>query len=120
MVAENGKPSIVGRISSVIPLGLFVTLIYFLPQVAAGAVFRIQLNWIPSLGITLSLVIDGLSLLFGLIICCVGFFVSVYAADYLPDSADRGSFFVYLHGFLLAMLGLVLADNICRSLSFGN
>jgi len=111
MVAQKDRTSIAGRISSVIPLGLFVTLIYFLPRVAAGAVFRIQLNWIPSLGINLSIVIDGLSLLFGLIICCVGFFVSVYAADYLPGSADRGRFFSYFHGFLLAMLGLVLADN---------
>ncbi len=112
MVAENGKPSIIGRISSVIPLGLFLTLISFLPRVAAGAVLRIQLEWIPSLGITFSLVIDGLSLLFGLIICGVGFFVSIYAADYLSESADRGRFFVYLQGFLLAMLGLVLADNL--------
>jgi multicomponent Na+:H+ antiporter subunit A len=112
MAAENAKPSIPGRISAVIPLGLFVTLIYFLPQVTAGTVFRVQLNWIPSLGITLSLVIDGLSLLFGLIICCVGFFVTVYAADYLPESADRSRFFIYLHAFLLAMLGLVLADNL--------
>ncbi|MEE4263186.1 MAG: hydrogen gas-evolving membrane-bound hydrogenase subunit E [Desulfobacteraceae bacterium] len=111
MVAQKDRTSIAGRISSVIPLGLFVTLIYFLPRVAAGAVFRIQLNWIPSLGINLSIVIDGLSLLFGLIICCVGFFVSVYAADYLPGSSDRGRFFSYFHGFLLAMLGLVLADN---------
>ena len=112
MAAENGKPSIVGRISSVIPLGLFVTLIYFLPRVAAGAVFRIQFNWIPSLGVTLSIMIDGLSLLFALIICCVGFFVTLYAADYLPDTGDRRRFFVYLHGFLLAMLGVVLADNL--------
>ena len=112
MVAENGKASIIGRLSSVIPLGLFVTLIYLLPRIADGTVLRIQLDWIPSLGINLSLVIDGLSLLFGLIICCVGFFVSVYAADYLPGSADRSRFFSYLHGFLLAMLGLVMADNI--------
>ena len=112
MAAENGKPSKIGRISSIIPLGLFVTLIYFMPQVADGTVHRIQLNWIPSLGINLSLVIDGLSLLFGIIICCVGFFVSVYAADYLPDSADRNIFFIYLHGFLLAMLGVVMADNL--------
>ena len=112
MVAENGKPSIVGRISGIIPLALFIALIYLLPRVAAGSVFRIQLNWIPSLGIDLSLLIDGLSLLFALIICCVGFFVVVYAADYLPGSADRRSFFIYLHGFLLAMLGLVMADNI--------
>ncbi len=112
MVAENGKPSIFGRISSVIPLGLFVTLGYLLPLVAGGTVLRVQLDWIPSLGISLSWVIDGLSLLFGLIICCVGFFVTVYAADYLPGSADRRKFFIYLHGFLLAMLGLVLSDNL--------
>jgi len=112
MVAENGKPSIFGRISSLIPLGLFGTLICFLPQVAGGAVYRIRLNWIPSLGVTLSIMIDGLSLLFALIICCVGLFVTLYAADYLPQASDRRRFFVYLHGFLLAMLGLVLADNL--------
>ena len=112
MVANNGKLSIAGRISSIIPLALFIALIYLLPRIAAGSVVRIQLNWIPSLGVDLSLVIDGLSLLFALIICCVGFFVSLYAADYLPGSADRRSFFIYLHAFLLAMLGLVMADNI--------
>jgi NADH:ubiquinone oxidoreductase subunit 5 (subunit L)/multisubunit Na+/H+ antiporter MnhA subunit len=102
MAAENTKPSITGRIAAVIPLILLVTLIYFLPQVAAGRVLRVQLNWIPSLGVTLPRLIDGLSLLYGRIICCVGFFVSVYAADYLPGSADRGRFFVYLQGFLPA------------------
>ena len=69
MVAENGKPSIVGRISGIIPLALFTALIYLLPRVAAGSVLRIQLNWIPSLGVDLSLLIDGLSLSFALIIC---------------------------------------------------
>jgi multicomponent Na+:H+ antiporter subunit A len=112
MVADNAKPSIIGRISSIIPLGLFGALLYLVPQVTAGHVFRIQLGWIPSLGVTLSMAIDGLSLLFALIICCVGFFVTLYAADYLPKNAAAGKFFVYLHAFLLAMLGLVMADNI--------
>ena len=112
MAADKGKSSKIGRASSIVPFGLFGMLIYLLPQVAAGGVFRIQLDWIPSLGITLSLAIDGLSLLFGLIICGVGFFVSLYAADYLPAKAETGKFYVYLHGFLLAMLGLVMADNL--------
>ena len=112
MAADKGKSSKIGRASSIIPFGLFGTLIYLLPQVAAGEVFRIQLDWIPSLGITLSLAIDGLSLLFALIICGVGFFVSLYAADYLPAKAETGKFYAYLHGFLLAMLGLVVADNL--------
>jgi len=112
MVADNAKPSIIGWVSSIIPLGLFGALLYLVPQVTVGHVFRIQLDWIPSLGVALSMAIDGLSLLFALIICCVGFFVTLYAADYLPKKAAAGKFFVYLHGFLLAMLGLVMADNI--------
>ena len=103
MDAETGKPSMIGRITAAIPFGLLVMLVFMLPQVATGHVYRIQFNWIPSLGIALSMMIDGLSLLFGLIICCVGFFVTLYAADYLPSTSDRGKFFVYLHGFLLAM-----------------
>ena len=112
MVAHNAKASIIGWTSSIIPLGLFVVLLYLLPQVTAGHVFRLQLNWIPSMGIALSIAIDGLSLLFALIICCVGFFVVIYAAAYLPEKAAAGKFYIYLHGFLLAMLGLVAADNI--------
>ena len=112
MLAHNPKASIIGWTSSIIPLGLFVVLLYLLPQVTAGHVFRLQLNWIPSMGIALSIAIDGLSLLFALIICCVGFFVVIYAAAYLPEKAATGKFYIYLHGFLLAMLGLVAADNI--------
>ncbi len=118
MVANNAKPSITGPISSIIPLGIFGALLYFVPQVTAGHVLLIQLDWIPSLGIALSMAIDGLSLLFALIICCVGFFVTLYAADYLPKKAAAGKFFVYLHGFLLAMLGLVMADNILAMFVF--
>ncbi|MGD8765144.1 MAG: proton-conducting transporter membrane subunit, partial [Desulfobacteraceae bacterium] len=104
--------------SSTIPLGLFVALLYLLPQVTAGHVYRFQVNWIPSMGIALSIAIDGLSLLFALIICCVGFFVTLYAADYLPRRAATGKFYFYLQGFLLAMLGLVMADNILAMFVF--
>ncbi len=112
MVAETGKPALFGRISSVIPLGLLVVLLSLLPQVETGKVLTLRFDWIPSLDVAVTVVIDGLSLLFGLVICCVGFFVTLYAADYLPDTSDRGRFFVYLHGFLLSMLGLVLSDNL--------
>jgi multicomponent Na+:H+ antiporter subunit A len=38
--------------------------------------------------------------------------VTLYAAAYLPEEAATGKFYIYLQGFLLAMLGLVTADNI--------
>ena len=112
MVVGKGKRSKIGRLTSVIPLGLFVVLLYCLPRIAGGDTIRIQLDWMPSLGISFSLAIDGLSLLFTLIICGAGFFVSLYAADYLPAETDTGIFYFYLHSFLLAMLGLVVADNL--------
>jgi multicomponent Na+:H+ antiporter subunit A len=112
MAADNGKPSIIGRASGIFPLALFIALLFCLPQIAAGKILRVQLDWIPSLGISLSLVIDGLSLLFALIICFVGFFVTVYSASYLPQKAETGRFYIFLHGFLLSMIGLVMADNI--------
>jgi multicomponent Na+:H+ antiporter subunit A len=80
--------------------------------VNAGEVIYFHINWIPSLGIQLSVLIDGLSLLFALVICCVGFFVELYAADYMGHHPRLGRFYLYLNGFMLAMLGLVLVDNL--------
>ena len=47
---------------------LFVWLLSFLPRVQEqGAIIQV-FDWAPSLGISLSFYLDGLSLLFGLII----------------------------------------------------
>jgi multicomponent Na+:H+ antiporter subunit A len=102
----------IGLTTSLIPLGFFCALVYLLPQVATGKVFYFQIDWVPSLDIHLSVLIDGLSLLFALVICCVGFFVVLYAAVYLGDHPHSGRFYFYLHGFMLAMLGLVLVENL--------
>ncbi len=66
----------------------------------------------------MSLVIDGLSLLFALVISFVGFFVVLYAAAYLGDHPQAGRFYFYLHGFMLAMLGLILMDNLMAMFVF--
>ncbi len=109
---RNTQTFWIGLITSSIPLGFFCLFIYLLPEVVVGHVYHVTVNWIPSLGIQLSIVIDGLSLLFALVISCVGFFVGLYAAAYLGDHPQAGRFYFYLHGFMLAMLGLVLMDNL--------
>jgi multicomponent Na+:H+ antiporter subunit A len=98
--------------SSLVPLGIFCALAAQLPQVSTGKALTIPIEWVPSLGVDLTLVIDGLSLLFALVICCVGFFVALYSAAYLGDHPHAGRFFFYLNAFMLAMLGLVLVDNL--------
>ncbi|MBO9494180.1 DUF4040 domain-containing protein [Thalassotalea sp. G20_0] len=68
--------------------------------------------WIPSLGIDFSLRLDGLSVLFASLISGVGFLVQLYAIAYMKPYQGRGAFHLYLTLFMLAMLGLVLADNL--------
>ena len=82
------------------------------PQVARGVVFSIEWPWVPGLDIALRFRLDGLSLLFCLIVTGTGFLVTLFASSYLAGHPHTGRFFVYLHAFMLAMLGIVTADNL--------
>ncbi len=82
------------------------------PQVATGATLRVAVPWVPALGVQFSFFVDGLSLLFALLISGIGVFIGLYARDYMRGHALTGAFFCYLIFFQASMLGLVLADNI--------
>src|SRR5699024_6643669 len=62
-----------------LPLALFIYFLSFLPMTTAGEVFMQSVPWVPSLGIHLDLYIDGLSLLFALLITGVGTLVILYS-----------------------------------------
>lgn len=68
--------------------------------------------WVPSLGVSFSIRLDGLSMLFSWMICGIGIFVQLYAYHYMKGKPSSGLFHIYLTLFMLAMLGLVLAGNI--------
>jgi NADH:ubiquinone oxidoreductase subunit 5 (subunit L)/multisubunit Na+/H+ antiporter MnhA subunit len=73
----------------------------------------IEWRWIPSLGINLSFVVDGLSLFFGLVVSGMGCLIFFYAAHYLDDHYEHhGRFYCYLTLFMGAMLGTVFANNL--------
>ena len=89
--------------------------IYFatnLPLIARGDTLRVDAAWVPSLGIALSFVLDGFSLLFALLISGFGALVFVYAGAYMGAHPLRGRLFAALSAFMAAMLGVVLADNV--------
>ncbi|RUQ96895.1 DUF4040 family protein [Labedella endophytica] len=69
-------------------------------------------SWIPSLGVSLALRLDGLGLLFGLLVTVIGAAVLAYSARYLGPGGRHTSFFVLMTTFALAMLVLVLADDV--------
>ncbi len=82
------------------------------PGVLTGQSEFFRLPWLPSYGLHVTLRLDGLSLLFGLLICAIGLLVVLYAVWYLPASDRLGRFFSLLLLFMAAMLGVVLAENL--------
>jgi len=82
------------------------------PVHSGGAGVRETTAWVPSLGVEASFVLDGLSLLFVLLVTGLGAIIVVYAGRYLEGDRDLGRFFLTLLAFMTAMLGVVLADNL--------
>ena len=105
-------------LSALVPLSLFVYFLSFLPRVAGGEVIRQEITWVPSLGLNLNFSLDGLSLLFSLLITGIGFLVFAYTAEYLKNHDYLDRFYGYLGMFMGAMLGLVLSDNLLSMFIF--
>jgi multicomponent Na+:H+ antiporter subunit A len=101
-----------GWLLAALPAGLFAYLTPFITPIADGQVFSFRYPWVPSLGIEISLYLDGLSLLFGLIITGIGVLVLIYANAYLAGHQGFARFYVCILSFMAAMLGVVFAGNL--------
>lgn len=86
--------------------------IYLATQTLETAERFISLPWVPSLGVSLSLQLDGLALLFALVVTGVGTLVLLYAAAYFSKIADFVRFAIYTLLFMAAMLGVVMSGNL--------
>lgn len=94
------------------PAGLAAWLALQAPAVIESGSLLLEWQWVPSLGISLTFLLDGLSLLFGLLITVMGACVLVYAGGYLKGHPDLARFHLALVAFMVSMLGLVLADGL--------
>ena len=96
---------------ALVPLAVFVVAVT--SYLAEGPPqWVLYLPWAESLGVELTLHVDGLALQFILLISGIGTFVFVYAAGYMAGVPGRARLFVLLLLFMLAMLGCVTADNL--------
>ena len=94
---------------------LLASAAYFLSQagsIAAGETVRASFPWVPSLGLAWSFQLDGLSLLFTILVCLAGAAVVLHASGYLAGHPRLGHFYGVMLAFTASMLGLVLADNL--------
>jgi multicomponent K+:H+ antiporter subunit A len=99
----------------------FTALMLLLPQVGdvfAGETLIWRYEWLSSLGLSIAFRLDGLALLFALMILAIGLLVILYARYYLSDSDPMGRFYAYLLLFQGAMLGIVLSENLIQLLVF--
>ncbi|MEP5229908.1 MAG: monovalent cation/H+ antiporter subunit A [Alloalcanivorax sp.] len=81
-------------------------------KVFAGETLHSTLTWIPSLDLSLAFRLDGLALLFAILVLGIGLLVILYARYYLSAKEKAGRFYAYLLLFMGAMLGVVTSDNL--------
>lgn len=97
----------------ILPLALFTYLIQYIPIVSGGDFVQKTVPWIPALNIHYTVFVDGLGLLFSLLITGIGALVVLYSIYYLSKETEAlNNFYVYLLMFMGAMLGVVLSDNL--------
>ncbi|MBT2583635.1 Na+/H+ antiporter subunit A [Planococcus sp. ISL-109] len=96
-----------------VPTALFLYYATRLPSVMEGGTYVSELSWIPSLDIAFIAYLDGLSLLFSLLITGIGALVVLYSVFYLDKHREQlHNFYVYLLIFMSAMLGVVQSDHL--------
>lgn len=96
-----------------VPVFLVIYYSRFIKSIQNGAVHISELPWMPSLNISFTAYLDGLSILFSLLISGIGALVVLYSIFYLDKSKEKlNNFYVYLLMFMTAMLGIVQSDNV--------
>ncbi len=88
------------------------------PAIMGGATVQTFATWVPEIGLNLGLRLDGLSLMFALLITGMGLLIILYADSYLGKDDPVGKFFSTLMLFMAAMLGIVLSDNLLLMMVF--
>ncbi len=90
----------------------FASAMFLYPTIASGTVVRREIAWVPELGLSATLRMDGFSWLFSLLITGIGFLVMVYARYYMSPKDPVPRFFSFLLAFMGSMLGVVISGNL--------
>ncbi len=82
------------------------------PSVLEGETRRVVVPWLTDVGFELAFRLDGLALLFAVLVLGIGALVILYARYYLSEQDPMARFFTLLLLFMGSMLGVVTADNL--------
>ncbi|MFC0337251.1 multisubunit sodium/proton antiporter, MrpA subunit [Kushneria avicenniae] len=101
-----------GMVLALYPAAVALWLVSLAPAVLQSGGIYFEQAWAPSLGLSLSFWLDGLSLLFGLLISGIGTLIILYASGYLHGHPQIARFYVLILSFMSSMLGVVMADGL--------
>lgn len=111
----RGLTATVAGLVTVASLGI---LLNEAPAVFAGQPLINHWAWLPELGLNISFRMDGLALMFALMITIIGSLIIVYAHTYLSKTDSVAKFYSLMMLFMAAMLGIVLSDNLLLLIIF--
>ncbi|WP_238376299.1 monovalent cation/H+ antiporter subunit A [Marinagarivorans algicola] len=99
---------------ALLPAWSLILVLMYAPDIFNGQAIRQTIEWIPAIGLEVSFRLDGLSLLFLLLILGIGLLVILYARYYLSLKDSMSRFYVYLMLFMAAMVGIVTSNNLIQ------
>ena len=110
--STDGGATLAFLVALAIALAFTVFLALQVPAVVDGAAPVVSIEWVPRLNLDIVFRLDGLAMLFGLLISGIGVLVLAYTYYYFQGKESHARLHWLLLAFMLAMLGLVMADNV--------
>ncbi|MFX0544857.1 monovalent cation/H+ antiporter subunit A [Roseovarius sp. S1116L3] len=117
LMYSAGRQACAG-VTLMVTLTALIGLLTNAPAVLAGEVVTAGFNWLPAIGLNMTLMLDPLGFFFACLILGIGLLIIAYARYYLSRDDNMGEFFTYLLLFQGAMVGIVLSDNVLLLLIF--
>ena len=116
---KNFKNIHTGKFIIIVPLILFGYFVSNINNIYSGGTIYKKLAFVSNAGLDLNLHLDGLSLLFALLITGIGTLVILYSCYYMSITDEKlHKFYIFLLMFMSAMLGVVLSDNMLSMYMF--
>ncbi|MDZ5076223.1 DUF4040 family protein [Nesterenkonia sp. HG001] len=101
-----------GWFAAVALIGLGAATLPWIGSIADGEVLEEHLPWMPTVDVGISLRLDGLGLVFLLLVLFIGALVMAYSARYFSPQKRTNDYYIWMLLFVFAMSGMVMADDL--------
>ena len=105
-------------VTTAVTFSAVMLLLPLINTVMQGKTLLWRHDWLDAAGLVLSFRLDGLALLFVVMILAIGMLVILYARYYLSEKDPMGRFYAYLLLFQGSMLGVVMSEHLIQLLIF--